>query len=111
MSKWFTANKLFLNLYKTNIIKFITKNLPQYPLNTGCNDDHIEAGVKTKFLGLQIDDHLNWKTHIQEIFLVTRCIHGSVLHCYWCIAGREMHAIFASDSARLMADNIWNEGK
>jgi hypothetical protein len=29
MSKWFTANKLALNLDKTNIIKFITNNSPQ----------------------------------------------------------------------------------
>jgi hypothetical protein len=35
MSKWFSANKLSLNLDKTNIIKFITKNSPQYPLNIG----------------------------------------------------------------------------
>jgi hypothetical protein len=27
MSKWFFANKLFLNLAKTNVIKFKTKNL------------------------------------------------------------------------------------
>jgi hypothetical protein len=33
MSKWFSANKLSLNLEETNVIKFITKNSPQYPLN------------------------------------------------------------------------------
>jgi hypothetical protein len=31
MSKWFAANKLALNLDKTNIITFITKHSPQYP--------------------------------------------------------------------------------
>jgi hypothetical protein len=33
MSKWFSASKLSLNLDKTNVIKFTTKNSPQYPLN------------------------------------------------------------------------------
>jgi hypothetical protein len=33
MRKWFTANKLALNLDKTNIIKFITNNSPQYALS------------------------------------------------------------------------------
>jgi hypothetical protein len=33
MSKWFAANKLALNLDKTNIIKFTTINLPQCPLS------------------------------------------------------------------------------
>jgi hypothetical protein len=66
MSKWFAANKLSLNLDKTNLIKFITKNSPQYHLNIGYNDEHIEEGVNTKFLGLQIDNQLNWKTHIDQ---------------------------------------------
>jgi hypothetical protein len=35
MSKWFTANKLALNLDKTNIIKFIKNNSPQYALSIG----------------------------------------------------------------------------
>jgi hypothetical protein len=48
-----------MNLDKRNIIKFITKNSPQYPLNIEYNDDHIEQGVNAKFLGLQIDKHLN----------------------------------------------------
>jgi hypothetical protein len=42
------------------VIKFITKNSPQYPLNIGY-DKYIEEGINTKFLGLQIDNHLNWK--------------------------------------------------
>jgi hypothetical protein len=31
MSKEFTANKLALNQYKMNTIKFIRNNAPQYP--------------------------------------------------------------------------------
>jgi hypothetical protein len=49
MSKWFAANKLALNLDKTNI-KFITNNTPQYPLSNGYNDKYIEESVHTKFL-------------------------------------------------------------
>jgi hypothetical protein len=62
MSKWFSANKLSLNLEKTNIIKCITKNSLQYLLNIGYSDKYIEEGLNTKFLGLQIDNHLKWKT-------------------------------------------------
>jgi hypothetical protein len=61
------ANKLSLNLDKTNVIKFIIKNLPQYPLNIGCNNKYIEEAVNTKFLGLRIDNHLNWKTLIDQL--------------------------------------------
>jgi hypothetical protein len=67
MSKWFDANKLTVNLDKTNIIKFITKNSPQFSISIGYNDKHIEESVHTKFLGLQIDSHLNWKPHIDQL--------------------------------------------
>jgi hypothetical protein len=59
MSKWFTANKISLKIYKTNVITFLTKNSPQYPLNIGYNDEHTEEGVNIKFLCLHIDNHLN----------------------------------------------------
>jgi hypothetical protein len=59
MSKWFTVNKLALNLDKTNIIKFITSNSPQYALSIGYDENYIEESVNTKFLGLQIDNYIN----------------------------------------------------
>jgi hypothetical protein len=30
-------------------------------------DKYIEEGVKMAFLGLQIDNHLNWKTRIEQL--------------------------------------------
>jgi hypothetical protein len=51
MSKWFTANKLALNLDKTNIIKFITNNSPKYALSTGYNGKYIQESVNTKIPG------------------------------------------------------------
>jgi hypothetical protein len=67
MSKWFAANKLALNIDKTNKIKFITNNSRQYSISIGYNDKCIEESVNTKFLGLQIDNHLNWKNHINQL--------------------------------------------
>jgi hypothetical protein len=67
LSKWFSASKLSLNLDKTIVIKFITKNSSQYPLNIGYNEEYIEEAVNTTFIGLQIDNHLNWKNHIDQL--------------------------------------------
>jgi hypothetical protein len=64
MSKWFTSDKVVLNLDKTNIIKFITNKSPQYDLKIGYDGKYIEESVITKFLDLQIGNHLNWKNHI-----------------------------------------------
>jgi hypothetical protein len=52
LSKWFAANKLVLNLEKTNIIKFITN---ECALSTVYKEKYIEEIVNTKFPCLQID--------------------------------------------------------
>jgi hypothetical protein len=64
MIEWFTANKLVLNLDKTNIMKFITKNSP---LRIDYRGKYIEETINTKFLGLQVDNHLTWKNHIDQM--------------------------------------------
>jgi hypothetical protein len=55
MSKWFSANKLALNLHKTNMTKFVMKNLPQHTLSIGYKEKYVEKSGNTKFLGLKID--------------------------------------------------------
>jgi hypothetical protein len=67
MIKWFAANNLVLNLDKTNIMKFVTKNSAHSTLLIDYKEKDIEDTVNTKFLGLQIDNHINWKNHIEEI--------------------------------------------
>ncbi|PNF23822.1 hypothetical protein B7P43_G15913 [Cryptotermes secundus] len=67
MNKWFNANRLALNLNKTNVMKFTTNNAPHYVLNIGYNGKYIEETVNTKFLGLQIDSHLSWSNHIDKL--------------------------------------------
>jgi hypothetical protein len=64
--EWFAANNLVLNSDMT-VIKFITKNSSYFTLHIGYEDRYIEETVNTKFLGLQIDTHLNWKNHIEQI--------------------------------------------
>jgi hypothetical protein len=38
-------------------------------LNGGYNDKYVEESVNSKFLGLQIDSHLNWENYIDNCFL------------------------------------------
>jgi hypothetical protein len=61
LNKWIKANKLTLNFDKTNFMKFCTTNKNCVNLSIGYVDK------TTKFLGLQTDNNLNWKTHIQYI--------------------------------------------
>ena len=66
LEDWFKANKLSLNASKTNYILF--RNKKSEFNYTRCklmiNGKEIELVSKTKFLGIIIDQHLEWKYHI-----------------------------------------------
>ena len=66
---WFRANKLSLNLSKTNCILFKPKNsdcdTTAFSLNIGT--DSIDLVSETKFLGMIIDENLSWAKHIKSI--------------------------------------------
>jgi hypothetical protein len=68
ISEWFKANKLSLNIDKTNFIIFKNKNKP-IPQHFDILLDHkpIQQVKFTKFLGVYIDEHLSWKEHIRII--------------------------------------------
>jgi hypothetical protein len=67
MIEWFSANKLVLDPKKTNIMKYVTNNSPHCALNIGHKDKYIEETVNSKFLGLHLDNHLNWKDHTDQM--------------------------------------------
>jgi hypothetical protein len=64
--KLFAANKLVINLDKSNIMKFRTKNSSHSTLHIDYKEKYMEETVNTKCLGLQIDNHIHWKNHIEE---------------------------------------------
>ena len=69
LSDWLCANKLSLNVTKTNFIIFNAKR------TTACNDinkldldnEAIHRVTCTTFLGIYIDDDLEWSTHIDHV--------------------------------------------
>lgn len=68
VSKWLEANKLTLNIKKTQVILFKTKNKKtEEPLKIKINDKEIKQVDSTKFLGINIDSKLTWKQHIDYI--------------------------------------------
>jgi hypothetical protein len=62
-----TANNLVLNLDKRNIMKFIIKNSSHSTVHIGYKEKYILETVNTEFLSLQIDNHINWKDHIEAM--------------------------------------------
>ena len=67
ISDWFKANKLTLSLNKTNYMIFNPK--PNEPIDTTIYFENIALPRvhNTKFLGIWLDDQLNWKCHLTHL--------------------------------------------
>lgn len=71
---WMDKNKLTINTEKT---KYIIFKIPDSTVTTiKYNNDIIERVHDTKYLGVSIDQKLNWKIHIKNIKSKTSAIAG-----------------------------------
>ena len=62
---WFARNKLILNRDKTNILLFRTKQSTVIkPSHMEFDNNEIEISNSAKFLGIHINEHLDWSGHI-----------------------------------------------
>ena len=63
VEEWFDSNKLTLNVNKTQMLMMSRKK----PLNPQgdviLRNEAIQRVIKAKFLGVIVDQHLNWKDH------------------------------------------------
>lgn len=64
---WFRANYLTLNTSKTNILLFKTTARNNDNLIAKLNNEHIGSVNETKFLGVHIDNLLNWKSEVEAV--------------------------------------------
>jgi hypothetical protein len=67
MIELFAANNFVLNLDKMNTMKFKTRNSDHSTVHIGYKEEYREERGNTKFIGLQIDNHINWKNHTEEM--------------------------------------------
>ena len=91
---WIQANKLSLNLQKTNYMLF-SNSINSLPGEVSFNGVQIKKVSSTKFLGLYIDDKLTWKYHIDHLCkLVSRNV--GVIHKLKCVFPEEILVILYS---------------
>ena len=67
MIKWFGDNNLVIHLDKRKRMRFITKNSSHSTLHIGYKEKYVEEMLNTKFLGLEIDNHLNCVNHMDQM--------------------------------------------
>ena len=65
VSNWFKVNKLSINFNKTEFMVVTTKqNKPE--LKVSIDNNPIKQSHHIKYLGVLIDDNLNWKQQIKK---------------------------------------------
>ena len=64
---WVYANKLYLNIDKTNFMLFTPKKFSHCIYDIVTNQIKIQEVKETKFLGVIIDNKLKWSAHIMYI--------------------------------------------
>ena len=68
VKKWLDANKLALNVDKTNFVIF---HSPQNSLNDTViikiGNQYVKQAKYVKFLGILLDENLSWKYHLSEL--------------------------------------------
>jgi hypothetical protein len=68
ISEWFKANKLSLNLKKSNYVIFKSRQKRiDIDLSLKINDHQITRAKEVVFLGIILDQHISWKPHISYV--------------------------------------------
>lgn len=67
VNDWLNSNKLMINIDKTKIMNFKIRTRRTGTLNIKYQDKDIEETETTKFLGLYVDDKINWKKQVDYV--------------------------------------------
>ena len=70
VSEWLIANKLSLNVSKSNMVMFRTHTKKiRYRISLKINNETINEKCHTKYLGMILDNNLTWTQHINYVNL------------------------------------------
>jgi hypothetical protein len=90
-------------------MKHVTKNSSHSTLYIGYKEKYIEETVNTKYLGLQIDNHINWKNHTEQMipklhgacYAIQSMVHTSNIHTLRSIYYAHFHSGNSSNSGKI----------
>ena len=80
LEQWFLSNKLLVNMKKTNCIVFKQKNkrIADDIADVVINNQKVLRVSCTSFLGVMLDEHLNWAPHIDDVLHKISCATGVI---------------------------------
>ena len=114
LTNWLNANKITLNFKKTEMILFKpTKEPLDYQLKLKLNGKGLYQTSSVKYLGIKIDQYLNWQDHINSIAIKLNKANAMLYKVGQFVNQRTLisiyHAIF--DSHLNYASIVWGQTK
>ena len=93
ISKWFQVNQFVLSANKTHAVQFTPHKVCCFPLNLTYADLILVQTNNVKFLGLQLDSHRTWMTHINSLLYKLSTV---------CFIMRTLFHILNADTLRIV---------
>ena len=86
LTKWLNANKILLNVSKTELIIFKPKRKPlDFSMKIKLNGKILYLTDSVRYLGIKIDSKLNWKSHVNAmLYKVRDFVNPNILKSIYC---------------------------
>jgi hypothetical protein len=109
---WLNANKISLNVSKTDVILFRHKNKQiNYDVRLKLNGNKLFFSPFVKYLGVLLDPHLSWKFHTSDLAAKLRRTNGAISKLRHYVPRKTLisvyHALFLSHAS--YACQIWGQ--
>ena len=113
VDEWMKANRLSLNVEKTCFMLFTHAQVDRNTVSISLGNRNISQVRSTKFLGIQIDDKLNYNDHISILSKKLSCTIGTMRRISPLVPPSILKTIFVLFSADLrynyMGGNVGKE--
>ena len=97
LTHWCRANKLSINLKKSNFMVFRPRQRRQtFDLSIQIDNNNIDCVKETVFLGVILDEHLSWKPHILSVSRKISKSIGIIHKSSFCLPKTSLHCLYYS---------------
>jgi len=113
LSSWLIANKISLNVQKTELVIFKPKKRPclEFDLKIKLNRERLIPSSSIKYLGVIIDENLNWDNHINNLSIKLNRANAMLSKVRYYVNNKTLlsiyHAIFQSHL--IYACKVWGQ--
>ena len=97
LTEWFFANKLSINIKKSNYMVFRPRQKRQTPdIKVALNNHDLTRVKETVFLGVVLDEHLTWIPHITNVARKISKSVGIMYKASFCLSKNSLATLYYS---------------